>query len=140
VIVETNYGGQMVVEVLRTAVAAGGYPLNIREVTASRGKVVRAEPIAALWTQGRVCLAGRFPELEHQMLAMTLAGFMGDKSPDRLDAMVWGLTALFPAMARSAREDAAGPDAGRRRDRVPRVITSAMARREGLGVYKRYPR
>jgi hypothetical protein len=105
-------------------------------VTASRGKVVRAEPIAALWTQGRVALAGRFRELEHQMTAMTLAGSMGDRSPDRLDAMVWGLTALFPAMARSARDDAAGPDAaGRHRHRPPRVVGVDEARKRGLGIY-----
>jgi predicted phage terminase large subunit-like protein len=134
VVAEVNYGGALVGEVLRTAVAEGGYPLAFREVTASRGKVVRAEPIAALWSQGRVSLVGRFQELEHQATAMTLAGYMGDRSPDRLDAMVWGLTALFPAMARSAREDAAGghDPSGRRRQRVPKVILQyASAKRYG---------
>jgi len=57
------------------------------------------------------------------MTAATLAGYMGDRSPDRLDAMVWALTALFPAMAREAREAAAGPD-GPRRHREIRVHTS----------------
>jgi predicted phage terminase large subunit-like protein len=123
VVAETNFGGAMVGEVLRTAIAAGGYPLNFRELTASRGKIARAEPIAALWSQGRACLAGRFSELEGQMTAATLAGYMGDRSPDRLDAMVWALTALFPAMAREAREAAAGPD-GPRRHREIRVHTS----------------
>jgi predicted phage terminase large subunit-like protein len=122
VVGEVNFGGSMVGEVIRTAVAEGGYPLNFREVTASRGKVVRAEPIAALFSQGRISLVGRFPELEYQATAMTLAGYRGDKSPDRLDAMVWGLTALFPAMARSAREEAAGPNARPRRSHTPRVI------------------
>lgn len=140
VVAEVNFGGAMVTEVLRTAVAAGGYPLSIKEVTASRGKVVRAEPIAALWTQGRVSLAGRFRELEHQMLAMTLAGYMGDRSPDRLDAMVWGLTALFPAMARSAREDAAGPDAPRRRDRPLKVVYSAAFEASRMYSRHRHPR
>jgi predicted phage terminase large subunit-like protein len=140
VVAETNYGGSMVGEVIRTAVADGGYPLNFREVTASRGKVVRAEPIAALWSQNRVCLVGRFAELEQQALAMTTAGYRGDKSPDRLDAMVWALTALFPALARGAREDAAGPDApGQRRHRELRVVTSGEARRRGLGIYGRAP-
>jgi predicted phage terminase large subunit-like protein len=124
VVAEVNYGGAMVAEVIRTAAAAGGYPINFREVTASRGKVVRAEPIAALWSQGRVSLVGRFQELEHQATAMTLAGYMGDRSPDRLDAMVWGLTALFPALSREARDAAAGPD-GPRRHREWKVIHSA---------------
>jgi predicted phage terminase large subunit-like protein len=132
VVVETNFGGAMVSEVLRTAVAKGGYPLNIKEVTASRGKAVRAEPIAALWSQGRVCLAGRFQELEHQLLSTTLAGYMGDRSPDRLDAMVWALTALFPVLSREAR-DAASPD-GPRRNRTPKVIMSRgfMAQNPGF--------
>jgi predicted phage terminase large subunit-like protein len=117
VAVETNYGGSMVTEVLRTAVAEGGYPLVIKEVTASRGKIVRAEPIAALFSQGRVSLVGRFPELEYQLAAMTTAGFRGDKSPDRADAMAWGLTAIFPAMAREARDAATPGGPRRRRDR-----------------------
>jgi predicted phage terminase large subunit-like protein len=117
VVVEVNYGGAMVAEVLRTAVAEGGYPLNVREVVATRGKVVRAEPISTLWSQSRVALAGRFAELEHQMLAMSTAGYRGDKSPDRLDAMVWALTFLFPAMAREARDAASVGGPRRRRDR-----------------------
>jgi phage terminase large subunit-like protein len=124
VVVETNFGGAMVTEVLRTAVAQGGYPLNIKEVSASRGKHVRAEPIAALWSQDRVSLAGRFTELENQMLSMTTAGYRGDRSPDRLDAMVWGMTALFPAMARDARDAASGGAESRRRTRIPKVIYS----------------
>ena len=123
VVAEVNYGGAMVGEVIRTAVAEGGYPLNFREVTASRGKVVRAEPIAALFSQGRVSLVGRFAELEYQLTAMTTAGYRGDKSPDRADAAVWGLTALFPAMAREARDAAAGPNAPRR-NREWKVIHS----------------
>jgi predicted phage terminase large subunit-like protein len=124
VVAETNYGGAMVGEVIRTAVDTRGYPLNFREVQATRGKVVRAEPIAALFSQGRVSLVGRFAEMEYQLTAMTTAGYRGDKSPDRADAMVWALTALFPAMAREARDAAAGPD-GPRRHREPRVIHSA---------------
>jgi hypothetical protein len=98
-------------------VAEGGYPLNIRDVTASKGKHVRCEPIAALWSQNRVCLVGRFTELEAQMLAMTTAGYRGDRSPDRLDAMVWALSSLFPAMAREARDAATVGGPRRRRDR-----------------------
>ena len=119
VVAEVNYGGSMVGEVIRTAVAEGGYPLNFREVTASRGKHVRAEPIAALFSQGRVSLVGRFQDLEYQLAAMTTAGYRGDRSPDRADAMIWGLTAIFPAMAREAR-DAATTGVGPRRRRRDR--------------------
>ena len=100
----------------RVPQAEGGYPLNIKEVTASRGKIVRDEPIAALFSQGRVSLVGRFQELEYQLAAKTTAGYRGDKSLNRPDAMIWGLTALFPAMAREA-QDAASGKAGQLRQR-----------------------
>ena len=66
---------------------------------ATRGKHVRAEPIAALYEQGKVSHVGSFPELENQMTQMTTAGFQGDNSPDRLDAAVWAMTKLFPGIA-----------------------------------------
>ena len=103
VVAETNYGGAMVREIIRTATADDGYPIHFREVTASRGKIVRAEPIAALFSQGKVSLVGRFPELEYQLTAMTMAGYRGDRSPDRADAMIWGVTAIFPAVANEER-------------------------------------
>lgn len=96
VIAETNFGGAMVGEVIRSA--RPGTPFTA--VTASRGKVARAEPIAALFDQGKVVMAGSFPELEDQLYAMTTAGYVGDKSPDRADAMVWGLASIFPGLTR----------------------------------------
>lgn len=96
VVAETNYGGAMVHEVIRGT----GRRLPFREVKASRGKVVRAEPIAMLWEQGKVSLVGNFIELEDQLCGMTTAGYIGSRSPDRADAMVWGLTELFPAVVR----------------------------------------
>lgn len=72
--------------------------LNIIEVRATRGKHVRAEPIAALYEQGRVRHVGAFAALEDQMTAMTNAGYEGEGSPDRLDALVWALSELFPGM------------------------------------------
>jgi len=63
-------------------------------VTASNGKHVRAEPIAALYEQGRVSHLGAFAALEDQMCLMTHEGYQGGGSPDRLDALVWGLTEL----------------------------------------------
>lgn len=91
VIGERNYGGAMVEFVVRTADKAVPY----KEVTASRGKVVRAEPIAALYEQGKVSHVGMFPDLEDQMCNFTSSGFVGEGSPDRADAMVWALTELM---------------------------------------------
>ena len=92
VIVEVNQGGDMVKHTLQTVRP----DLPIIEVRASRGKHVRAEPVAALYEQGRVAHVGAFPELETQMTQMTTQGYKGTGSPDRVDALVWALAALFP--------------------------------------------
>ncbi len=94
VVVEVNQGGDMVAHTLRTVRPS----LNIIEVRATRGKHVRAEPIAALYEQGRVHHVGSWPELETQMCMMTNAGYEGENSPDRVDALVWAMTELFPEM------------------------------------------
>lgn len=94
IVVEVNQGGDMVAHTLRTV----DPNVRIIEVRATRGKHVRAEPIAALYEQGKVAHLGAFPELENQMTQMTSAGYQGDGSPDRVDALVWALTELFPAM------------------------------------------
>ena len=94
IVVEVNQGGDMVAHTLRTIDAN----VNIIEVRASRGKHVRAEPIAALYEQGRIAHVGAFPELEAQMTQMTTTGYEGDGSPDRVDALVWAFTDLFPDM------------------------------------------
>ncbi len=96
-VAEVNQGGDLVESVVRQV-----DPLvNYRKVTASKGKVVRAEPVAALYEQGRVHHVGMQAELEDQMCQMTLAGFVGKGSPDRADALVWALTDLMiePAAA-----------------------------------------
>ena len=85
-VAETNYGGAMCVATLRTAAEALGVDIPIRTVTATRGKVVRAQPVAALTAQGRWHMAGVFEELEDQLA--TWYPELG-WSPDRLDAMVW---------------------------------------------------
>jgi predicted phage terminase large subunit-like protein len=95
-VVEINQGGAMVEAVLRAERA--GLPL--RQVRASRGKTVRAEPIAALYEQGRVSHAGSFPALEDQMVLFTPFGIEGDGAADRVDALVWALSDLFPRMVR----------------------------------------
>lgn len=86
IVVETNYGGDMAVSVIRGAADTMGVTVTIKTVTASRGKRVRAEPVAAMAAQGRWHHVGVFEELEAQMTQWTPeAGY----SPDRLDAMVW---------------------------------------------------
>ena len=94
IVIEVNQGGDMVAHTIRTI----DPNVNIREVRASRGKHVRAEPIAALYEQGRVAHVGAFPELEAQMTQMTTSGYEGEGSPDRVDALVWAFTELFPGM------------------------------------------
>lgn len=88
---EVNYGGAMVGYVIRTARPRTPF----RSVTASRGKVVRAEPISALFEAGKIRLAGDFRELEDELCAFTTHGYMGENSPNRADAMIWGMTDLF---------------------------------------------
>jgi len=91
IIAERNFGGAMVEHVIRTVDRNVSY----REVTASRGKIQRSEPCAALYEQGRVKHAHSFPELEDEMCAMTSDGYAGDGSPDRCDALVWALSELM---------------------------------------------
>ncbi|MBB4065735.1 phage terminase large subunit-like protein [Gellertiella hungarica] len=91
VVVEVNQGGDMVSALLHTAAEA----LPVTPVHASRGKFTRAEPVAALYEQGRVVHAGHFPHLVDQMCDFGPEGLSGGRSPDRLDALVWALTALM---------------------------------------------
>ncbi|TCQ12315.1 phage terminase large subunit-like protein [Rhizobium sp. PP-F2F-G36] len=91
VVAEINQGGDMVAAVLRGIDAR----LPITNVRASRGKWLRAEPVAALYEQGRVVHAGAFPALEDQMCDFGADGLSSGRSPDRLDALVWALTALM---------------------------------------------
>lgn len=94
IIIERNQGGDMCRHTLRTVRPS----LPVIEVTATRGKHVRAEPIAALYAFSKVSHVGTFEELEEQMCQMTAAGYEGEGSPDRVDALVWGLSHLFPAL------------------------------------------
>ncbi len=94
-VAEVNQGGRLVEEVLRQVDPLVPY----RAVHASRGKVARAEPVAALYEQGRVRHAAGLGDLEDQMCLMTLRGFEGSGSPDRVDALVWALHELMIAPA-----------------------------------------
>lgn len=91
IIAERNYGGAMVEAVLRSVDRAVPY----KEVVASRGKVIRAEPVASLYEQGRVSHVGSFADLEDQMCLFTTDGYMGKDSPDRVDALVWAVSELM---------------------------------------------
>lgn len=96
---EKNYGGAMVEFTVRTAAAAVSMNVGYKEVNATRGKQVRAEPIAALYEQGKVKhLLGEgvdMTAMEEQMCNFAASGYEGMKSPDRADAAIWALTELM---------------------------------------------
>jgi phage terminase large subunit-like protein len=98
IVAEINYGGAMVNAMIQAA--RPGAPVKV--VTASRGKVQRAEPVSALFELRRAFMVGHHPELEEQLCNFSSAGYQGSRSPDRADAMIWGLTELILA-------DASGP-------------------------------
>ena len=93
---ETNYGGDMVRSVIMSQ-ASVHETIGYREVTASRGKVVRAEPVSGLYQQNKVRHVGRFDALETEMSNFATHGYTGSKSPNRADALVWALTELMLA-------------------------------------------
>lgn len=101
VIGESNFGGDMV----RAIVHAADDSVPYAEVRASRGKVVRAEPISALYEQKKVHHVGYFPEIEDQLCAFLQSGYSGLKSPDRADALIWAVTELFPKMTKKKDEN-----------------------------------
>ena len=112
IVAERNFGGAMVEHVIRTTDKTVSYA----EVVASRGKVVRAEPVAALYEQGKVSHRGDLAALEDQMCQLGPEGYLGDGSPDRLDAMVWALSYLVL----DGRKD-------------PLMITDAVLKRSSIG-------
>lgn len=89
-VVEVNQGGDMVRTVIRQADA----DVPVTPVRATRSKFVRAEPVAALYAQGRVRHVGAFPALEDEMCDFGIDGLSNGRSPDRLDALVWAVAAL----------------------------------------------
>ncbi len=91
IVAERNFGGAMVEAVIRTA----RQNLPVKLITASRGKHVRAEPVAALYEAGDVAHLGRFPDLEDQLVNFSASGYTGECSPDRADAMVFGISELM---------------------------------------------
>lgn len=93
VVAEANNGGDMVLQVL----SAADFHLPVRKVHAAVGKVARAEPMAALFENGKAGFAGQFAELEQELCHLTSRGYEGKGSPDRADAMVWALHELSGA-------------------------------------------
>lgn len=90
IVVEVNQGGEMV----RAVLAEIDANIPVLEVRATRGKILRAEPVAALYEQGRVAHVGALPALEDEMADFGADGLSSGRSPDRLDALVWAVTAL----------------------------------------------
>jgi phage terminase large subunit-like protein len=93
IVVETNQGGDMVKMAVKSV-----RDVPVIEVHASRGKVTRAEPVAALYEQGRISHVGTFAELEDQQVLFTPLGIAGETTGDRVDALVWALSQLFPSI------------------------------------------
>lgn len=100
IVIETNQGGDMVKQTIKTV--QDGLP--IIEVRATKGKHVRAEPIASLYEQDRISHIGTFTELEDQFCLFTRAGYEGNASPDRADAAIWAFNELFPSMVEKKQE------------------------------------
>lgn len=105
IVAEVNFGGAMVEQVIKTARPR----TNFKAVTASRGKVVRAEPFSALYESGKIRHAGYFRQLEDELTAFSTLGYTGQGSPNRADALIWALTELFPGivMPRKAKKQEA---------------------------------
>ena len=104
-VAEVNQGGDMV----RAVIGEADPTVPVIAVRATRGKWLRAEPVAALYEQGRVKHVGVFPALEDEMCDFGLDGLSSGRSPDRLDALVWAVTSLsFGAQGRAADTGAVG--------------------------------
>ena len=142
IVAEKNYGGEMVRFTIQAV--REGAPVTL--VNASRGKMVRAEPVSALYEQGRVrhviadVTANPLADLEGEMRHATSSGYVGEGSPNRLDALVWALSELFlsqeaagSAFLELARRDLAeAGDPGRARTSAdPAPGSLEWARREG---------
>ena len=113
VVGEKNFGGDMV----RFVIHAENPDIPYTAVTASRGKVVRAEPVSFLYEQEKIFHVGHFPELEDQLCSMNQSGYVGIKSPDRMDALVWAITELFPKITKRKVDENIRPPQVRKQSR-----------------------
>jgi len=96
VVGESNFGGAMVEFVVKTA----NPNISYKAVHASRGKVVRAEPVSALHETNKIKFVGRFDKLEDELTGFTTTGYIGEKSPNRADWFIWAMIELFPGMTK----------------------------------------
>lgn len=94
IVVETNRGGKMVAHTIRSVIRPGEPSPRIIEVVAARGKATRAEPIAAIYEEGRFFHVGNLARLEDEMCSYVPG--LSKRSPNRMDALVWAATKLFP--------------------------------------------
>lgn len=100
VVGEVNFGGAMVNFVIQTCRPKTPF----KAVTASRGKMVRAEPFSALYETGKVRHVGYFNDMEEEMVHFSSRGYVGSGSPNRADALFWGLAELFPGLVKGAQK------------------------------------
>lgn len=130
IVAEKNNGGEMVGSVIK----AVDRSIPVKLVHATRGKIVRAEPISALYEQGRVHHVGSFDELEDQMCTFSIDNVRNSStgSPDRVDALVWGLTEIFDKIAGRARKTSNGPQA-------PTTTTTTVSWDPTAGYYDENP-
>jgi phage terminase large subunit-like protein len=89
---------------VKFVIRAADAKIPYKKVTATRGKVVRAEPISSLTEQGKIRFAGNFPELEDELYSFTTQGYIGEDSPNRADAFIWLMTELFPGMVKKEQQ------------------------------------
>lgn len=101
---EVNYGGAMVQQTVSVAARAQNVRAAFKMVTASRGKVQRAEPFSALYEEGKVRHVGMFSKAEDEMAGFSTFGYTGEGSPNRADALIWGLAELFPSITKQAQK------------------------------------
>lgn len=92
VVAETNFGGGMVKHVIQSAKP----DIPFIKAIAAKSKTVRAEPFSALYEQGKVRHVGNFEDLEAELISFSTTGYLGEKSPNRADALIWVLSVLFP--------------------------------------------
>ena len=142
-VAEVNQGGDMVATLIRQVDPMVPFRRGAGDAAARR---LRAEPVAALYEQGRIRHRGAFRELEAQMAAMTVGGFVGRGSPDRVDALVWAITELMIEPPRACGLDSvdrgvsAASDARRLAERRGAPRRNSGASVHGLAVFPHVPR
>ena len=116
IVAEKNQGGEMVASVIK----AVDRSITPKLVHASRGKYIRAEPISSLYEQNRIHHVGRHDKLEDQMCTFSVDNIRGNGmgSPDRVDALVWGLTELFDKLTGRRRSEKRERDLITRREKA----------------------